>query len=62
MATYLDKILARHREVAALDDRPLDDLIERARAMPPARGFAQQLVATEADDIRTLFQARRRAT
>jgi indole-3-glycerol phosphate synthase len=43
MATYLDKILARHREVAALDDRPLDELIERARGMVSARGFAEAL-------------------
>ncbi len=43
MATYLDRILARHRELAALDERPLDDLIAAACAMPPTRGFADAL-------------------
>ncbi len=45
MATYLDRILERHREVAALDDRGLSDLIDAARAMAPARGFAAALRA-----------------
>ena len=43
MATYLDRILARHRELAAADERPLDDLIAVASALPPARGFADAL-------------------
>ena len=38
-ATYLDRILERHRETAAADTRPIDQLIEQARAMPPTRGF-----------------------
>lgn len=38
-ATYLDRILERHRETAATDTRPFDQLIEQARAMPPTRGF-----------------------
>ena len=38
-ATYLDRIVARHRELAAADRRPLDD----ARAMAPIRGFADAL-------------------
>jgi indole-3-glycerol phosphate synthase len=44
-ATYLDRILARHREVAAQDRRPLDDLVAQAGAMPPGRGFARALAA-----------------
>jgi indole-3-glycerol phosphate synthase len=43
MATYLDRILARHREVVAADLRPLDALIEQASAQAPARGFAAAL-------------------
>jgi indole-3-glycerol phosphate synthase len=43
MATYLDRILARHREVAAADVRVLDELVEQASAQPPARGFAAAL-------------------
>jgi indole-3-glycerol phosphate synthase len=39
MATYLDTILNRHREVAANDRRAIGPLIEQALAMPPLRGF-----------------------
>ncbi len=42
-ATYLDKILARHREVAATDTRPVEALLDEARSMPPARGFRSSL-------------------
>lgn len=41
--TYLDGILARHRERAAADRRPLDDLVAEARSCPPTRGFAAAL-------------------
>jgi indole-3-glycerol phosphate synthase len=47
LATYLDRILARHREVAAADDRRLDDLIEQALACAPIRSFAAALAPTE---------------
>jgi indole-3-glycerol phosphate synthase len=43
MATYLDRILARHRAVAADDVRYLDELVAQAEAMAPARGFAAAL-------------------
>jgi indole-3-glycerol phosphate synthase len=42
-ATYLDRILARHREVAALDERPIDQLMDAAHSMPVARGFRAAL-------------------
>ncbi len=45
-ATYLDRILERHREVAAVDRRPLADLESEARAQPPVRGFAASLRAS----------------
>ena len=43
MATYLDRILDAHRQEAARDQRRLDDLIEAARGVGPARGFAAAL-------------------
>ena len=43
MATYLDRILAHHREVAACDRRDLVDLRARAVATPPTRGFESAL-------------------
>ena len=43
MTTYLDRIVARHREVAALDTRPFGPLVDAASAMTPARGFGAAL-------------------
>lgn len=43
MATYLDRILASHRALAATDDRDLDALADQAAAMPPARRFGTSL-------------------
>ncbi len=45
MTTYLDGILAAHREAAAADTRSLDACIEAARSCPPARGFTAALRA-----------------
>ena len=42
-ATYLDRILERHRETAAADTRPIEELLAQARAMPPTRGFRSAL-------------------
>lgn len=44
MPTYLDRVLAAHRAVAAADQRGLGDLVRRAESCPPARGFASALV------------------
>lgn len=43
MATYLDRIVAAHRERARADRRPLERLLDEARGMPPARGFTAAL-------------------
>ncbi len=43
MATYLDKILARHREAARADNRDVAMLVAEAQKCPPARGFAAAL-------------------
>ncbi len=45
MATYLDRIVARHREVAAADRRSTDELIEATSAIAPTRGFRAALAA-----------------
>lgn len=42
-ATYLDKILAHHRDVAAHDNRSIEHLLDEARAMAPTRGFRAAL-------------------
>ncbi len=59
MATYLDRILARHREIAATDERPLDELIERAGQMPPSRGFRAAL--TGHDRLSVIAEIKRRS-
>lgn len=59
MATYLDKILAAHRGDSAGDDRPLDDLIEQARATPAPRGFRRALL--EADGLAVISEIKRRS-
>lgn len=43
MATYLDRILEAHREVAATDVRSLDELIGLALSVPECRGFSKAL-------------------
>ena len=58
-ATYLDKIVARHREVAATDDRSLDDMVERARSMPAARGFRSALIGS--DQLAVISEIKRRS-
>ena len=46
MATYLDRIVAAHRAVAAADDRAFGPLLEQALDSSPARPFAPALQAT----------------
>ena len=43
--TYLDAILARHRQVAASDERSLDELLRQCASLPPARGFHEALAS-----------------
>ena len=44
--TYLDNILAWHRERASEDVRSLEDLVAQARACVPPRGFARAISQT----------------
>jgi len=59
MATYLDKILARHREMAEADRRPLNALVDQARACPPTRGFRSALVGGA--ELRVISEIKRRS-
>lgn len=43
MATYLDRILEHHREMAAADGRRLAELIDETTSLPAARGFTAAL-------------------
>ncbi len=44
-ATYLDRILAQHRETAAADTRSVERLLDQARSAPAVRGFRAALAA-----------------
>ena len=59
MKTYLDDILARHREAAATDTRSLDTLLSEARDQPPTRGFRDALVET--DRLAVISEIKRRS-
>jgi indole-3-glycerol phosphate synthase len=61
--TYLDAILDWHRERASADDRPLEALLERARAMPPPRHFegALRTAASEAGGVAVIAEIKRRS-
>jgi len=58
-ATYLDRILERHREAAATDDRGFEALLEHARSMPPARGFREALAGR--DQLGVIAEIKRRS-
>jgi indole-3-glycerol phosphate synthase len=62
MPTYLDRILERHREVAAADRRPLTELVERAGTLPPARGFRDALTRVAAGgELAVIAEIKRRS-
>ncbi len=59
MATYLDRILERHRRLAAEDARPLAEREAAARAAVPTRGFGQALA--QADGLAVIAEVKRRS-
>ncbi|HYN31429.1 MAG TPA: indole-3-glycerol phosphate synthase TrpC [Ilumatobacteraceae bacterium] len=58
-ATYLDRILERHREVAAADARPFERLLDEARSMPPTRPFRSALA--DRGQLRVIAEIKRRS-
>ena len=61
MTTYLDRILAAHRETASLDGRSLEDLLDSARSGEYPRGFIQALVGGTPDEIAVIAEVKRRS-
>ena len=59
MATYLDRILERHRALAAEETRSLDELLEQAREMEPTRGFRAAITAS--DSLAVISEIKRRS-
>ena len=58
-ATYLDRIVAAHRDAARADRRTRDDLLEPARSCPPARGLRSRLAS--ADGTAVIAEVKRRS-
>ncbi|MGH9046976.1 MAG: indole-3-glycerol phosphate synthase TrpC, partial [Acidimicrobiales bacterium] len=61
MANYLADIVAAHRAVARSDERDVDELITKAAAMPPTRGFTEALVAQACDGLAVIAEIKRRS-
>lgn len=61
MATYLDRILQRHRESAALDHRSVADLTAEALACAPARGFRARVEADATTGLAVISEIKRRS-
>ena len=62
MKTYLDSILAAHRQTVAADDRPLEPLLARARECEATRGFRSALERASADgDLGVIAEVKRRS-
>lgn len=59
MTTYLDGIIAHHRERLAADDRPVEALLEAARQTPPPRPFRAALAA--ATGVALIAEVKRRS-
>ena len=60
-ATYLDRILLQHREIAAKDERDLNHLVERCFAMAPTRGFRQRVLNDAETGISVIGEIKRRS-
>ena len=60
--TYLDRILAAHRDAAAADRRPLASLTAAASAADPPRGFARAVAAVaDGGDLAVIAEIKRRS-
>ena len=58
---YLDKIIQSHREIAAREQRSLDDLVGQARALPDARGFGERLVQGSQKQLCVIAEIKRKS-
>jgi indole-3-glycerol phosphate synthase len=61
VTTYLDRILEAHRARAAADPRPLEPLLDEARAAPAPRGFAAALRTEAARALAVIAEVKRRS-
>ena len=58
---YLDKILAKHREIARADSRDLDTLVIKSKSCPTPRGFAARLRKDSVKNLAVIAEIKRRS-
>jgi indole-3-glycerol phosphate synthase len=58
---YLDKILAKHREIAATDSRDLEALINESINTSAPRGFADRLRKESTNNLAVIAEIKRRS-
>ncbi len=58
---YLDKILAKHREIAATDSRDLEALINESLSTSAPRGFADRLRKDTTNNLAVIAEIKRRS-
>lgn len=56
---YLDKILAKHREIAAADSRDLEALIKESLSTSAPRGFADRLRKDSTNNLAVIAEIKR---
>jgi indole-3-glycerol phosphate synthase len=61
MRTYLDAILAAHRDAARADTRALEPLLDDARRLPPTRGFTAALARDAQESVAVIAEVKRRS-
>lgn len=61
MTTYLDRIIAHHRQRAAGDDRSVANLIETCQGLPATRGFQRRLASDSRAGLAVISEIKRRS-
>lgn len=59
--TYLDRILAAHRDRVSRDGRDLGALVERCEGLEPCRGFRRRLVSDSESGLAVVAEIKRRS-
>ena len=58
---YLDKILAKHREISRVDERDLDALVIKSKSSSLPRGFAARLREDSVENLAVIAEIKRRS-
>lgn len=61
MTTYLDRIIAHHRQRAVADNRSVANLVEACQGLPATRGFQQRLVNDSRAGLAVISEIKRRS-